>query len=445
MSTVLSPVEASFLEWEDDNESDHMHLGAALVLQAPPSEAPPSLADVRALFLDQIGFHPRLRQRLSVPRFRSIARPRWEPDPNFQIDAHLRQVNLPPPGREAELWDWLGDFFSTRLDRSRPLWDTRLIHGLEGERWALVAKGHHALVDGVGGASILDSISPEQDESFQQPVEGTQNHQPSRSRRRGKQAISMFRLLGQLLSRSDPAPFFPKTSLNRAIGKQRRLAAVTASLEDLRAIRASLGGTVNDVVLAATAGGLRRFYEHRREPLPDSLRVMVPVNTRVSTHADSNVRVSLLHLEMPLAEPDALLRYRGTVSATSTLKAQGNSQQMDRLVALIGASPPIVERVAKRISFRPHPYHLLITNIPGAPERSSILGSRLEKMIPVAPLTTDHALAVAAIGSGDALTLGMIADRDSVDDLTVLQIGIETSLEELRTLAAGRYKESGRT
>ena len=161
MPEHLSALDATFLELEEADESAHMHIGAAMIFQAPPGSQPPSLARVRGHLEARLGLLPRYRQRLSSPRTGGLTWPAWRAAPDFDIAAHVRRARLARPGGERELLDWLDDFWSHRLDRSRPLWEAVLIEGMPRGRWALVTKTHHCLVDGVGaadvGALMLDS------------------------------------------------------------------------------------------------------------------------------------------------------------------------------------------------------------------------------------------------------------------------------------------------
>jgi diacylglycerol O-acyltransferase / wax synthase len=151
MSHRLSSLDATFLELEDADEAAHMHIGAVMVFEAT-RDGIPSLAELRTEIARRLVLLPRYRSKLTGPHVGPLRRPAWEPDPAFAIEEHVRRAALPAPGGEQELMDWCAEFWSVRLDRSRPLWETVLVEGLEGGRWALATKTHHALVDGVGAA-----------------------------------------------------------------------------------------------------------------------------------------------------------------------------------------------------------------------------------------------------------------------------------------------------
>ena len=160
-SDRLTPLDATFLELEQEDESAHMHIGGALIFDPRPDGSIPAIDEVRAHLERRLLPLQRYRQKLSSPRTGGLTWPTWEADEHFEISAHVRRAALPAPGGEAELCEWLGDFWSRRLDRDRPLWEVILLEGLEGGRWALATKTHHALVDGVGsidaGSMMLDT------------------------------------------------------------------------------------------------------------------------------------------------------------------------------------------------------------------------------------------------------------------------------------------------
>ena len=217
----------------------------------------------------------------------------------------MRHATLPAPGGEAELLEWLGDFYSHRLDRAHPLWETTLLDGLADGRWALATKVHHCLVDGISGASVTSALldaepdrPPARRASQRLWRRRARTRTPSAARCRSSTARWAAASTRRCIRASSPRPCrgpgrwprwsireeligAPHTSLNEPIGGTRRLAAVDVPLEDLKQIKRELGGTVNDVVLAATAGGLRRLFEHRGEGSTwKSVRAMVPVSVR---------------------------------------------------------------------------------------------------------------------------------------------------------------------
>jgi WS/DGAT/MGAT family acyltransferase len=460
MGEQLTPLDAVFLELEEGDESAHMHVGWAMLFAPLPGGGAPSLAQVRVLLDERLGLLPRFRHRLSSPRTGRFSWPSWEPDPAFDVANHVRRAALPAPGGEAELLEWLGDFYSHRLDRNRPLWETVLIDGFADGGWAMATKVHHSLVDGVSGNSVTTVILDAEPE----PLPGSQGvlaalagadgeaagahgrlGKLAGAARSGVDAALHPRRLGSLLVRSreiagvlvDELVPAPHTSLNVSIGGSRRLATVYAPLADLKRAKNELGGTVNDVALAATAGGLRRLLEHRGEPLAgDCLRAMVPVSVRqASERLALGNRVSSLFVDLPVAEPDPLLRYRKTVGASQELKASGQARGGETVMALAGAAPPLVHGAVARLLFAPRLFNLTITNVPGPQMTLYALGAPLRRVIPLVPIFAGHAVGVAVISYDGEVSFGINADRVEVPDIDVLRDGIEESLDELGHLA----------
>ena len=463
MADALSPLDATFLELEEGDESAHMHIGWAMLFEPLPGGGTPSLNQVRELLQERLELLPRFLRRLSSPRTGRISRPSWEPDPDFEIANHVRLAKLPAPGGEAELLEWLGDFYSHRLDRAHPLWEMTLLDGFADGGWALATKVHHSLVDGISGSSVTTVILDA--EPHPKPgakgvlagFEGTgEGEEPvnaghgalsalAGTARAGLDTALHPRQLGALLSRSraiaellvDELVPAPRTSINVDIGGTRRLASVHTSLDELKEIKRELGGSVNDVVLAATGGGLRRFFERRGEQLEaDALRVMVPVSVRqVSEQLALANRVSSLFVDLPIAEPDPLLRYRKTVAAAEELKAGEQAAGAETLVGLADAAPPLVHGAVARLTFTPRLFNLTITNVPGVQTTLYALGAPLRRIVPLVPIFAGHAVGVAVVSYDGRVAFGINADRAKVPDIDVLRGGIEDSLKELKAIA----------
>ena len=462
MGDRLTPLDASFLELEQADESAHMHIGWAMVFDPLPDGGKPSLKALRAQTLERLEpLLPRFLCRLSAPRVGRFSLPAWEPDPDFDIATHMRHASLPAPGGEAELLEWLGDFYSHRLDRAHPLWETTLLDGLSDGRWALATKVHHCLVDGISGASVtsalLDAepspapgskgltaalVSPGEDDEAERGaiskifgIVGSSADAMLHPRRLAS-ALSRSRALAEMVIREELIGA-PHTSLNEPIGGTRRLAAVDVPLDDLKQVKRALGGTVNDVVLAATAGGLRRLFEHRGEGSSvEKIRAMVPVSVRQASESLAlGNRVSSLFVELPVSEPDPLLHYRKTVAATEELKSGDQAAGTETLIEVAGAAPPLIHSVVARLAFTPRLFNITITNVPGPQTTLYSLGAPLRRIVPLVPIFSGHAVGVAAVSYDGLLTFGLNADRATVPDLDVLRDGIEEALVELRRLA----------
>lgn len=459
-SQQLSPLDAAFLELEEADEAAHMHIGWALVFDPPPGGGRPSLELLRDQVRERLEALPRFRRRLSSPRVGRLSLPSWEPATDLDPGELIRHAVVPQPGGEAELTDWLGDFFSHRLDRNRPLWETTLLEGLEGGRWALVTKVHHCLIDGISGvevASILldaeaepapdattlaDAIASLQEEDFDlgrvsklRGVVGGAVRGGVAAVRHPRNLLSQSWAMAETLAR-DELNAAPHTSLSEAIGATRRFAAVDVPLEDVKRVKSELGGTVNDVVLAATAGGLRRFFEEREEGV-DHIRAMVPVSMRAASEqlALGN-KVSSLFVDLAVAEPDPLLRYRKISAASRELKSGNAVAGTDVVIKLAGLTPPAVQSIVARLMFTPRLFNVTITNVAASPSTLYCQGAALRRVVPLVPIFTGHALGVAVVSYDGTLTFGLNADRDAVPDLDVFRAGIEESLHELTLVAA---------
>jgi diacylglycerol O-acyltransferase len=458
----LTPLDAAFLELEEADESAHMHIGWAMVFDPLPEGGKPSLGALQSQTAERLELLPRFRRRLSSPRVGSFSLPTWEPDPDFDIAAHMRHATLPAPGGEAELLDWLGDFYSHRLDRAHPLWETTLLDGLADGHWALVTKVHHCLVDGISGvevASVLLDAEPDPAPgskglaaAIARPGEDEEADRGALSKLAGAvgagvdtvlhprklaSALSRSRSMAEMVIREELIGA-PHTSLNEPIGGTRRLAAVDVPLDDLKSIKRELGGTVNDVVLAATTGGLRRLFEHRGEGSSvDNVRAMVPVSLRRASEALAlGNRVSSLFVDLPVSEPDPLLHYRKTVAAAEELKGGDQAVGTEALIEMAGAAPPLIHSVVARLAFTPRLFNITITNVPGPPTTLYALGAPLRRIIPLVPIFSGHAVGVAAVSYDGEVTFGLNGDRGTVPDLDVLKRGIEESLAELGRLAS---------
>src|SRR5512144_1842258 len=270
----LTALDAAFLELEEGDVSAHMHIGWTMVFDPLPGGGTPAIEDVRRLLEERLSLLPRFRRRLSVPNIGALSWPTWVADEEFEINAQVPHATLPEPGGRAELLEWLASFYSRRLDRTLPLWEMALLDGLSGDRWAIAVKVHHCLVDGMSGASVVGlMLDPEAEagpesrgmlEAFQPPLDKEDGiYGPlsliTHGLRSGidlalhpgrlRDLLSRSRGVAELLVR-DELRGAPRTSLNVPIGRNRRLAEVSIQLEELKAVKRRLGGTVNDVVLA---------------------------------------------------------------------------------------------------------------------------------------------------------------------------------------------------
>ncbi len=361
MNEQLSMLDTMFLELEQVDESAHMHIGAALVFGPLPGGGTPSITELRDHMRARIGILPRFAQQLSSPHAGPLTWLTWEPAEGFDLDAHVHHATLPAPGGEDELTEWLGDFWSHRLDRRRPLWEMTLLTGLDGGRWALATKTHHCLVDGVGSLDIghlLLDATPDAPALPPRPLPrhdgGEHGHgrfwlSPglvARGVRAGLEAsLHPRRSLEHVAAAVDLVVReeligAPHSSLNGPMSATRHFAAVRLDLDDVKAVKERLGGTVNDVVLALCTGGLRHL-ELSRGGAPGDLRAQVPVNIRTAEreHALGNELTSLF-VDLPVGEADPMARYRRVLERAQQRKAGSQRTGGKTIVDLADLGPP---------------------------------------------------------------------------------------------------------
>ena len=231
----------------------------------------------------------------------------------------------------------------------------------------------------------------------------------------------------------------PRTSLNVPIGTRRRFDVVRVPLADLKEIKNSLGGTINDVVLTVTASGLRALLQSRGEALPAAgLRAMVPMNVRAaSEHLALGNRVSSLYVELPVAQADPVRRYHETVARSESLKSEGQQAAgTTAVIELAGLAPPVIHATMAQALYATRLFNVTITNVPGPQQTLYALGAPMREVYPLVPLAAEHAVGVAAVSYDGSVFFGVVADRDTVPDLDVLLSAMRASVEEL--LAAAR-------
>jgi diacylglycerol O-acyltransferase len=479
MAARLTPLDATFLELEQADESAHMHIGAIMVFECGPGGTP-SREEFCAHLESRLGQLPRYSQRLSEPHTGGMTWPQWEADPGFELARHVTRAALPAPGGARELQEWASGFFSQRLDRRRPLWEMVIVEGLADGGWALATKTHHCMVDGVGsvdvGHLLLDAsaeageptpavppppadrpaaheaAAPEQRASgpLARLARAWEGLIPGESLRHAaeigahgvmhpREALGSARAALELIVR-DELRAAPHTSLNEPIGTRRRFEVVRVSLADMRAIKNALGGTVNDVALAITASGLRSLLESRGEALPErGLRAMVPLNVRLaSEHLALGNKVSSLFVELPVREPDTIERYRETVARSEALKTDGRQAEgTSAVIELAGLAPPLIHVTVAQALYAKRLFNLTITNVPGPQQTLYAFGSPLREIQPLVPLAADHAVGVAVLSYDGNVCFGVVADPDAVVDLDVMLAAMDDSVQALRSAAQG--------
>ena len=456
----LTGLDASFLHIESD--SAHMHVAGVMLFEG----SPPARDELIEALERKMHLVPRYRQKLAfVPL--GQGRPRWVDDPHFNPDYHVRITALPSPGSEEQLRNLAGRVFSQQLDRDKPLWEMWIVEGLEGgDRFAVLSKTHHALVDGVSGvdiASVLFDVSPEPAPVAEPTRRWLPRPLPSRTqllaealferttapaeivrgvraafrapRRIASAAVGALAGVGAMawagMSPAPPSPY------NTSIGPHRRFTWVRCSLGDVKAIKNSLGGTVNDVMLAIVAGALGRHLRRRGVDVTGlELRAMVPVSVR-SEEARGALgnQVAAMMAPLPVGHEDPVLRLQVISRAMERVKESGQAVGAQMLTELTGFAPPTIMGQASRLVVRQRFFNLVVTNVPGPQIPLYMLGRQMIEIFPMVPLAPNQALGVAIMSYNGRINVGLVGDFDAMDDLDLLAGDFQESLAELARAA----------
>jgi diacylglycerol O-acyltransferase len=425
----LSALDAGFWEFEDEHAA--LHIGAVAVFEGPP----PAPAEIAAQYLRAVELNPRYRQRMQRS-WHGLRRPVWADDPAFDLGYHLRRAALPAPAEKPELDRLVGRLMSTHLDPHRPLWEAWVIEGLHGDRWALVAKLHHSLVDGVGGMTMFTDL-----------LSATAEPGPPAPRAKVPARSLLPDVRGLVRAARGALDYLPAlrpieaNSLTGPLGASRRYRTVTVDLAEVGTVRAAFGGTVNDVALAMVTNGFRQLLTSRGDHVgPRSVRSMVPVSLRraAELHDGAN-RVTMLLVELPVDADYPLDAYRALVTRTATAKSSGEASTgrvgfslADRLPApVVAGSMHAIARLPQRV------ISTVTTNVPGPRAAQYLLGRRMIALYPYVPIADRVRIGVAITSYDGMLSFGVTCDRDSVPDADVLTAGMTSGLAELVKLAAG--------
>ena len=454
----LSPIDAGFLVQEHPNT--HMHIGGMVMFE----DEPPDYAEFLAHIRSRLHLVPRYRQKVVEPPVES-GRALWIDDPNFNLEYHVRHTALPEPGDMAALLRLVARIFSQRLDRNKPLWELWLVEGLDDGGFAMISKTHHALVDGVSGvdlSTVLFDVSPEPQpipdpepwvphpeptgpELVARGVEGGIRRVASLAagavaavtdpRTVARRAGEMVEGIGEVAMTALNAP--PATPFNVTPGPHRRVAVVNADLDEFKEVKAALGGTVNDVVLASVAGGLAHFMRHRGWNTDGlTLRACVPVSVRnEATKAALGNEITIMMAPLPIDVADPVARLKQISHVMKDLKESKQALGAKAIAGLQDFAPPTVFAQASRLNFHARMYNLLVTNVPGPQFPLYVLGRRMSRIYPMPFLAGDRALAIAIMSYDGGMNFGLLGDYDAMPDLDEVAAGIEGSLAELQMLA----------
>lgn len=455
----LSPLDASFLHVEDG--VTHMHIGSVSIIEGPP----PPYEELRDRVASKLPLVRRYRQVVrSVPL--DLGRPVWADDPYFNIEYHIRHAALPHPGNECQLQNLVGRVMAQQLDRNRPLWEMWMVEGLPDDKWAIVSKVHHCMVDGVAGSEllglILDSVPdpPEVEETpwvpslpparWELAIEAVtdmvtspfeigrlvraQTRLPRRLVSSALEAVAAVRATASVM-RSPTSP-----SLNGPIGPHRRWVPASLQVSEVKEVRSRLGGTFNDVVLTVIAGGFRDLLLKRGESTEFPLRTLVPVSVRGRDDRGRAVgdgqmanKVSAVFADLPVQIDDPVRRLRAVEEQMAGLKESKQALAGEVLSSLSGFAPPMLLSLAGRLGTKvpQHTINTVTTNVPGPQIPLYAAGRLMVECYPYVPLGMCLRIGVAIFSYNGRVTFGITGDYDTAADIDVLAQGIERGMSDL--------------
>jgi diacylglycerol O-acyltransferase len=457
----MSPLDAAFLQAEDEEPGVSLAIASIAVFEGPA----PTTGQFAEALAGRLPLIPRYRQKArEVPL--DLGPPVWVDDPAFDIAYHVRRTALPAPGGDEELAALMGRVMSARLDRGRPLWEYWVIEGLAEGRWALISKVHHCMVDGISGTDLYHVVLDDSPEPRGPVVDDWHPRpEPSSLELALTAALDLVRLpLGQARSLAGaalrPTTFArearnavlgmaalagvlrpaARSSLSGVLTTQRRFAFARSTVEDVGVVRHALGGTFNDVVMAAVTGGFRTLLLSRgEEPTRRAVRSLVPVSVRPpGAESVRDNEVSLLIAELPVEIADPVERLAAVREHLGALKARHEADAGASVVEFAGHEPFPAVAPPVRIGFhlRQRFITTVTTNVPGPREPLYAFGRRLLEIIPYVPIASTVRTGVSIFSYCGQVTFGVTGDARGPADVWTLARGIDDGMTDL--LAAAR-------
>ncbi|MFE6922421.1 wax ester/triacylglycerol synthase family O-acyltransferase [Nocardia sp. NPDC057663] len=435
----LHPLDWGFMELEDTDRHISLGIGAAAIVEGPA----PTRAEFIAWLQQRLDRYERLRQRVRRSRL-DLTAPTWEEDPHFDLAHHIRWTALPAPCDESTLQELIATELEQRLDRDHPLWQCVVVEQLSSNRWALIVKAHHSMVDGVSGITLFEQLCDPPDDgpaTEPKPAPVPSGNGLLDLVAKGislpvtapRFAVAMMRsLVPVVFAAVTPSP---ASSLNGPIGQQRRYVVARASMTEVREIGAVFGVSVNDVALAAVTGAYRTILHQRGEqPTAEKVRILVPVSTRPTdaTFVMDN-RISALLPYLPVELVDPVERLRAIHQRVSHHRARGEAEAERSMLAMAEALPFAVGAWAFRLAghFPQHSVAALATNVPG-PRRQLTLNKReVLEILPCIPIAMRLRTTIAILSYHDRLFFGITGDYDSTPDIALIAEGIESGIAQL--------------
>ncbi len=446
---AMSVQDAIFLHVE--NDVTPMHIGGVSIFEGPP----PPFDELRLMVEGKLALTPRYRQKVRfVPL--GLGEPVWVDDPHFNIDYHLRHSAVPAPGTENQLRATAARVFSQHLDRSKPLWEIWMVQGLEDDRWALLSKVHHCMVDGVAATDMMSLMFgespeptngevwlPEPEPSNIDLISYSARHrirdpaaQVRFALRAPSEVLRAFAGGAKALLAAAPAMRPSTSSLTGPIGPHRVWSWASVSLADVKGVRQALGGTVNDVVLTLITNGYRTLLESRGETVDAGsvVRTMVPVSVRApGEKGEYNNRVSAVFARLPVGLEDPAERLAAIRAQMDGIKSSKQAVAGDALAQLSGFAPPMLLALGSRAATRSARLNMdtATTNVPGPQIPLQTLGRTMLHSYPFVPIVGTIRIVVAIFSYDGELYFGVTGDRDHAPDVDVLTKGIEEDVGSL--------------
>jgi diacylglycerol O-acyltransferase / wax synthase len=446
----LTGLDSSFLHME--RAGAHMHVASVSVFEGPV----PSHRDFQEHIAARLHLVPRFRQKLRFVPFNQ-GRPVWVDDPFLNLDYHVRQTALPAPGSEEQLRNLASRIFSQQLDRSKPLWELWLVEGLTGDRFAIIGKSHHALVDGISGVDIttvLFDVEREPSEPPPRPPRWAPRPEPTdlqllgdalreratspreifrgmRAALRGpRQVVNGVRDTGKIVGAGMAASASP---FNVEIGPHRRIAFVRSDLAALKQVKNEHGGTVNDVILSVVTGALGNYLRARGHDTDGlELRAMVPVSVRAEEERGAlGNRISAMMAPLPVWCQEPIRRLHLVSEIMGDLKGSGQAVGAEILTRLVDFAPTTIASQAARLQPAQRFFNLVVTNVPGPQFPLYVLGREMESIFPLVPLARRQALCVGIMSYNGQVDFGLVGDYDAMADLDSFGLDLEGALAEL--------------
>jgi diacylglycerol O-acyltransferase len=440
----------------------HMHVASSSIFEGPA----PTHAEFRDHIASRLHLVPRFRQKLRFVPF-DQGRPVWVDDPHLNLDYHVRQSALPAPGSEEQLRNLGARIFSQQLDRSKPLWELWLVEGLRDDRFAIIGKSHHALVDGVSGVDIttvLFDLDAEPSGSSSSPP-WLARPEPTdlkllgdawkerltspkeivrgvRATLRGpRQVLRGFGATSKMLGAGMAAP---SSVFNVEIGPHRRFAITQADLAELKRVKDAHGGTVNDVILSIVSGGIGKYLRARGHDTEGvELRALVPVSVRAAEeHGALGNRISAMMAPLPVWSEDPVERLKVVTAEMGDLKNSGQAVGAEILTKLTDFAPSTIASQAARLQPAQRFFNLVVTNVPGPQFPLYVLGRKMESIFPMVPLARRQALCVGIMSYNGQVNFGLIGDYDAMADLDSFALDLEAATEETVATAPAKPKRA---